>query len=236
MSRQIVLLVRSKYIGWRAIENTLQELAGVRILEAAGSSVEALRLAALHQPNVIFVAEAIADGPTLPLLGPLRQACPRSRLILVAHEPDTFDLRLLVDLGIADCLLWSDLMSEEQLTASLQVLLARRVVLCSERVIGALLAQRYEVVGRPAVPDQSAPTATAADRYRLTPRESDVLNLLCQGYSNGRIAQALIIGKHTVETHLRNIFQKLGVGSRGEAAQKVAEEAGGESRLASTSR
>jgi DNA-binding NarL/FixJ family response regulator len=52
----------------------------------------------------------------------------------------------------------------------------------------------------------------------LTEREQEVLSFLAQGYTNKDIAQALFLSVRTVEAHLRNIFGKLGVTSRTEAA------------------
>lgn len=52
----------------------------------------------------------------------------------------------------------------------------------------------------------------------LSEREAEVLRLLAQGHTNKDIAQALILSVRTVEAHLRNIFAKLGVSSRIEAA------------------
>lgn len=52
----------------------------------------------------------------------------------------------------------------------------------------------------------------------LTPREQEVLRLICQGQSNQEIAQTLVISIHTVETHMGNLLDKLGVASRAEAA------------------
>jgi predicted ATPase/DNA-binding NarL/FixJ family response regulator len=52
----------------------------------------------------------------------------------------------------------------------------------------------------------------------LTPRELDVLRLLAQGHSDKEIAAALFIGTRTVQTHVGNLFAKLGVNGRTEAA------------------
>jgi non-specific serine/threonine protein kinase len=52
----------------------------------------------------------------------------------------------------------------------------------------------------------------------LTQRELDVLRLLVEGNSDREIAEALFIGARTVQTHVANLFAKLGVNARAEAA------------------
>lgn len=52
----------------------------------------------------------------------------------------------------------------------------------------------------------------------LTPREESVLALVAEGQSNAQIAQALSLTENTVKFHLQNIYQKLGVSNRTEAA------------------
>jgi len=56
----------------------------------------------------------------------------------------------------------------------------------------------------------------------LTPSELEVVRLVAEGLSNPAIAQRLFISRHTVESHLRHVFSKLGVASRTELAVKAA--------------
>jgi DNA-binding NarL/FixJ family response regulator len=53
---------------------------------------------------------------------------------------------------------------------------------------------------------------------RLTPREVEVWRLLSSGASNAEISKALFVSESTVKFHVRNIFHKLGVKNRVEAA------------------
>ena len=50
--------------------------------------------------------------------------------------------------------------------------------------------------------------------HRLTPRETQVAQLLCRGLENGPVARHLGISPGTVKTHVRNIYRKVGISSR----------------------
>jgi len=54
----------------------------------------------------------------------------------------------------------------------------------------------------------------------LTDRELDVLAEVASGYTNDEIAERLFISRGTVKRHVSNIFLKLGVHHRAEAAAK----------------
>lgn len=55
---------------------------------------------------------------------------------------------------------------------------------------------------------------TALKGYQLTRREIDVVRCVCQGLTNDEIGKRLYISRFTVETHLKNIFDKTGVKHR----------------------
>jgi LuxR family maltose regulon positive regulatory protein len=57
----------------------------------------------------------------------------------------------------------------------------------------------------------------------LTDREEDVLELMAAGLTNREIAEQLVISPQTVKKHAGNIYGKLGVGNRTEAAAKARE-------------
>jgi DNA-binding CsgD family transcriptional regulator len=50
--------------------------------------------------------------------------------------------------------------------------------------------------------------------YELSPREEEVLGLLVRGRTNREISRSLFISEHTVQRHVSNIFEKVGVRSR----------------------
>lgn len=69
------------------------------------------------------------------------------------------------------------------------------------------------------LPDHAEPV-TSLEAHLLDPltrKETRVLTLLAEGYSNSAMAEKLFISDSTVRTHLRNINAKLGANSRTQA-------------------
>lgn len=65
--------------------------------------------------------------------------------------------------------------------------------------------------------------SVAASRHPLSPREPEVLNLLARGMSFAEISSVLNISCHTVTAHIKKIYRKLQVHSRGEAVYEAAQ-------------
>ncbi len=57
--------------------------------------------------------------------------------------------------------------------------------------------------------------------HDLTEREKEILEYLCKGNNYNQIADSLFISGHTVRAHIKNIYKKLQVSSRGEAVQRA---------------
>lgn len=57
------------------------------------------------------------------------------------------------------------------------------------------------------------------NRPRLTRRELEILRLVARGWTNRQVAQMIWVTDQTVKYHLANVYRKLGVGSRAEAAE-----------------
>jgi DNA-binding CsgD family transcriptional regulator len=80
-------------------------------------------------------------------------------------------------------------------------------------------ARRVAVIVEPAHPARISPLLMAA--YGLTEREQDVTRLVLRGDSTTQIAESLVISAHTVQQHLKSVFEKTGVSSRRDLVGKV---------------
>lgn len=75
------------------------------------------------------------------------------------------------------------------------------------------------LVIEPAKASEIAPIVVEA--YALTPREVDVTRLVARGLSTEEIAAELLLSRHTIRDHLKAIFEKVGVSSRGELTSRL---------------
>ena len=94
--------------------------------------------------------------------------------------------------------------------------------------VRAYVQQLLAAVRAEGIDPQAGPQLATADTHARTPdgellteREVEVLRLLAAGRSNQAIAQELVVAVGTVKRHLNNIFGKLGVQTRLEAAARA---------------
>jgi DNA-binding CsgD family transcriptional regulator len=80
-------------------------------------------------------------------------------------------------------------------------------------------SRRAAVIVEPAHPARIMPLLMSA--YGLTDREQEVTRLVLRGDSTAQIAERLVVSPHTVQQHLKNIFEKTDVRSRRELVGKV---------------
>jgi DNA-binding CsgD family transcriptional regulator len=80
-------------------------------------------------------------------------------------------------------------------------------------------SRRVAVIVEPAHPARITPLLMTA--YQLTEREQDITRLVLQGNSTAEIAAALVVSVHTVQQHLKSVFEKTGVHSRRDLVGKI---------------
>src|SRR6202171_6638363 len=88
------------------------------------------------------------------------------------------------------------------------------VVAAGDALLAPSITRRMiaDLVSRHATPRRSAD-----ELARLTPRETEVLELLARGMSNAEIAAVLFVSEETVKTHVGKVFAKLGLRDRAQA-------------------
>jgi NarL family two-component system response regulator YdfI len=184
----------------------LQNLAAGRDVEVVGSAPNFESLGGQWpdvEADVVLVeasggqAEAVLDSLAA------SQLAAEATIVVLADRAEARWFADALRAGVR-AVLPSDV-SPEQLAAALEAAAAGLVVMHPGEVAAVL----------PATEPAAQPFAELAEP--LTPRESEVLQMLATGLGNKEIAARLAISEHTVKFHVASILGKLGAGSRTEA-------------------
>ena len=79
----------------------------------------------------------------------------------------------------------------------------------------------YEEERPAAAPSKTEQPSASAQPPILTRREREVATLVTHGLTNRQIAQELVLSRHTVDKHMKNILKKLGLHSREKVASHL---------------
>ena len=188
--------------------------AGMRMVLAAAEDItllaegttgaDALRLVALHHPDVLVLDVNLPDISGVEVTRRLREQGETIAILAMTIHDDSRTVFGLLENGATGYVL-----KDEALETLVR---AVRAVAQGKSWLSPAVAR--QVVER-AVGDVS--TAPESSFMPLTPRELEVLRLLAQGLDNAAIARALVVTKRTVQNHVSNIYGKLNLTSRTEA-------------------
>jgi DNA-binding NarL/FixJ family response regulator len=117
---------------------------------------------------------------------------------------------------------WSAEQAREALAAGARGVLSRERI--EEQLLVSLQAVTLGLLTVDAAFDEAVRPRTPPEALvePLTPRETEVLQLLAQGFTNRRIGEQLGISEHTAKFHVNAILGKLGAQTRGEAIAHAA--------------
>jgi DNA-binding NarL/FixJ family response regulator len=191
-------------VGMRAVLDTADDIV---ILAEGDSGSAALHLVSQHRPDVLVLDVNLPDMDGLEVTRRLRaQGVPTAILILTVQD-DNPTIFGLLESGAAGYVLKDEAL--EMLVGAVRAVAQGKSWL-SPTIAGQVVSR---AVGRPLAPHDPCPPLPS-----LTRSETEVLRLLAQGLDNAAIAQRLVVTKRTVQNHVSNIYGKLGVASRTEAA------------------
>ena len=185
-----VLLVDDHILVRRGFRRLLEDDPGIVVVGEASNRDEAVALNAERAPQVIVMDYAMPGMNGIAAMRDILAASPGvAVLILSMHSEETLVQRAR-DAGARGYILKSAL--------DLDLATAVRRIAAGEQVLDPNLAQ---------------PAATLkGERSReLSPREREVLQLICEGLSNREIASRLSLSANTIAVHRANIMNTLGV-------------------------
>lgn len=156
-------------------------------------------------PDLALIDLGLPDGSGISLIAALKAAYPECLCVVASTFTDDDHLFPAIRAGAEGYLVKDG--DPERLAATL------KEIQRGNPPLSPRIARRLLDFFRPA----------EASDTPLTPRERDVLQLIGKGYSNAEVAELLGISANTAAGYVKEIYRKLGIRSRAEAAIKAAE-------------
>jgi DNA-binding NarL/FixJ family response regulator len=168
------------------IRALLEEMDGVEVVGEADDGVGALRLMALHRPEIALVDVSMPRLDGLEVAARARAQYPSTRVLILSMHRDDEYVRRAVDVGAAGYLLKN----------------ADRT-----QMVSAIAAvSRGSTWLSPEVAKK-----TTGKHGVLTPRQVEVVRLVAEGLSSKEIASHLTVSVKTVQAHREEVAERLGI-------------------------
>lgn len=181
------------------LEQLLRTFEDVELVGSADGGEAAVRLGVAERPEVMLLDLSMPDLDGVEVTHRLAAQAPETRIVVFTSFSDRDRIVQALDAGAIGYLLKDA--EPDEIHAAIRAA-SRGEAPLAPKAAAALLADR----------------TTRPPAVELTPREREVLALVVAGHSNKQIARRLGISEKTVKGHLTNLFQRIGVQDRTQAA------------------
>lgn len=192
----------------------LSLLAAVGDLASARSTLQRM------VPDVLLTDLGLPDGSGIDLIRETAARQPQTDIMVVTVFGDEEHVIASIEAGATGYIL-KDSLPEEFVALIAQLRAGGSPI---SPIIARQLLKRFKPDGAAAaVPAPGGPASVAGSTVEagLSARETEVLGLIAKGFNFAEIARLLDVSPHTITAHVKKIYQKLAVHSRGEAVYEA---------------
>lgn len=168
--------------------------------------------------DLLLTDLALPDGHGLELIYRLRKLQPACDTLVISVLGDEDTVLACVEAGAVGYI-HKDTQPEDM--GRIIVDVKRGASPISPMLARKLLERLRQAEAAGSTSEVSSAEATRATAVHLTGRETDVLRLIARGYTYAEIGEMEGISKHTVQMHIKNLYGKLAVHSRGQAVYQA---------------
>jgi DNA-binding NarL/FixJ family response regulator len=189
MKRISVLLADDHALVRRGFRRLLEDDPDIEVVGEASTGDEAIQMADGLRPQVVVMDAAMPGTTGLAATPTILARQPATRILMLSMHSEETLVRQAMAAGARGYILKNAL--------DLDLAAAVKRVAAGETVLDPAVVR--------------APSLTGERTRRLTPRELEVLQLICDGLSNREIAARLDLSVNTIAVHRANIMNTLGV-------------------------
>ncbi|HYY53863.1 MAG TPA: response regulator transcription factor [Candidatus Dormibacteraeota bacterium] len=211
MEKIRLLLADDHTLVRQGLRNILESEPDLEIVGEAADGQQAVELATELLPDVVLTDIRMGEWDGVSATRRIRAAVPSARVIVLTNYDEDELVFASIRAGASGYLL-KEVQSQQLIDA------VRHVAQGYTLVYPSVAKRVLDEFGQPKTPSASSAGRFDEELADLTPRERQILRLIAHGRSNKDIAATLGITERTVKTHVSNIFAKLQLSDRTQAA------------------
>jgi len=192
-----VLVADSQYLITESLKSILSEAGSFIITGVVTDKDEIVRELNISGSDLLIIDPFLIDLNNISELKEIKKAFPDLKLVVLTNVINKTELYELNNIGINNIILKTA--DKEEISDALNAAINRKKYYSNE-----LLNLLFEINDKPFAHEESV---------LLTPSEMEIVRLISDGLTTKEIAAHKFISFHTVITHRKNIFRKLGVSS-----------------------
>jgi two-component system response regulator NreC len=204
-----VLIADDHAIVRTGLRTLLKAEPSMELVGEATGGYEAIELVEKTRPDVVVLDLSMPDLDGIAVTKRIKPLLPDLQILILTIHADEGLLREAIKAGASGYVLKRA--AEAELISAIHIIL-RGDLYVDPSMVRALLGDTLK-------PAETRPDST----QRLTPRETEVLKCIAEGYTNRQIGEELQISVRTVEGHRANLSAKLGLKSRVELVRYARE-------------
>jgi DNA-binding NarL/FixJ family response regulator len=170
----------------------------LRIVGNISSRADWMESISTHQPDLLIVDYNLPGFVVRSDLAVVAEISPATRILVVSGDEDPASILDVLQAGVIGFVKKDS--SRDEILMAIQAA-SKGEKFFNHQILNIIMERRFQH-------DDSA-----AENGPLTARETEILKLLASGYSTQRLADALFLSPHTVQTHRKSIIRKLNIKS-----------------------
>jgi len=169
------------------LKNLIEASGVATVTKTAVNGNECLRMLTFEQPDVLLLDINLPDSSGIDLCKEIHQRWPAVNIIALTSFGEYTIIRKMLDNGARGYLLKNAM--PEEIVEGIESVMRGQIFLCHE--VDLFLKKKL------------------SQQVFLTPRETDLLRLIVDGYTNLEIAEKLFLGVETINSYRKNLLFKL---------------------------
>jgi len=202
-----VMIVEDDAVTRKALSLAIESEPRLRLLDAVETVKDALAWLDVNVPQVLMTDLGLPDGSGIEVIHACTSRHPQTDIMVVTMSSDEANVLACIEAGASGYVL-KDAGKTDIARAVLDL---RSGGAPMSPAIARMVLAKVRGDKKPVAAREQDPATS------LTKRESAILDLIARGDSYGEVAKILSVSVGTVQTHIKNIYGKLAVHSRGEA-------------------